>query len=136
MAAAAVVLDTDVVSFLFNNHSRAVFYEQIIVGKRLTIALTTLAEIEFGIEKRGWGTPRRELMRRFLTRFAIVPPGENTARIWARIKLECEKKGRPIRTADGWIAATALEMNVPLVTNNVSDFETVPGLTILSPVVD
>jgi toxin FitB len=39
----------------------------------------------------------------------------------------------PILTPDALIAATALELDVPLMTRNRRDFEAVPGLTILAP---
>ena len=49
-----------------------------------------------------------------------------------RVKSGCEKKGRPITFADAWIAAAALQLNVPLATHNASDFEAVDGLLILT----
>jgi predicted nucleic acid-binding protein len=42
------------------------------------------------------------------------------------------RQGRPIQTADAWIAATALHLNVPLVTHNPHDYRGVIGLTVLS----
>jgi predicted nucleic acid-binding protein len=40
------------------------------------------------------------------------------------------------RTADAWIAATALQLGVPLVTHNVGDYAGVSGLAILSEATD
>jgi predicted nucleic acid-binding protein len=71
-------------------------------------------------------------MRRFLTRFTLLPPDAETARTWARIKSGCEKKGRPIAFADAWIAAAALQLNAPLVTHNARDYRAVEKLTVLS----
>jgi predicted nucleic acid-binding protein len=125
-------VDTDVISFLFKSHSLASIYQPILVGKALAVSPFTLAEIEYGMEAKNWGASRRDLMRRFLTRFTTLLPDADTARIWARIKSNCEKKGRPITFADAWIAATALQLNVPLATHNASDFEAVDGLLILT----
>ena len=94
--------------------------------------LITLAEIEYGMEVNNWGANRRDLMRRFLARFTPLLPDTETARVWARIKSHCEKKGRPITFADAWIAAAALQLNVPLVTHNASDYGAVEDLTILT----
>jgi len=55
-----------------------------------------------------------------------------TARLWALVKATCERKGRPIAILDGWIAATALRLGVPLVTNNVRDFQPVDNLTVIT----
>jgi predicted nucleic acid-binding protein len=71
-------------------------------------------------------------MRRFLTRFTPLLPDTETARLWARIKRSCEKKGEPITFADAWIAAAALQLNVPLVTHNIRDYAAVENLTILT----
>ena len=49
-----------------------------------------------------------------------------------RIKSGCEKKGRPITFADAWIAAAALQLSVPLVTHNASDYRAVEKLTVLT----
>jgi predicted nucleic acid-binding protein len=71
-------------------------------------------------------------MRRFLVRFALLPPDAETARLGARIKSACQKKGRPIMFADAWIAASAVQLNVPLATHNASDFAPVENLQILT----
>lgn len=131
-AATPVVVDTDVVSFLFKNHPLASAYQAILAGKALAISLTTLAEIEYGMEVKGWGASRRALMRRFLDRFTPLLPDIETARIWAQIKTACEKKGRPITFADAWIAAAAMQLNVPLATHNASDYAAVESLSILT----
>ena len=127
-----VVVDTDVVSFLFKNHSLAPSYQAILAGKALAVSLITLAEIEYGMEAKNWGASRRDLMRRFLARFTLLFPDTETTRVWARIKSGCEKKGRPITFADAWIAAAAVQLHVPLTTHNARDYGAVENLTILT----
>src|ERR1017187_5599885 len=128
----AVVVDTDVVSFLFKGHSLAPAYQAILAGRRLAVSLITLAEIEDGMDARNWGARRRDLMDRFLSRFTPLLPDTETARVWARIKTGCEKKGRPITFADAWIAAAAVQLHVPLTTHNARDYGAVENLTILT----
>jgi predicted nucleic acid-binding protein len=65
------------------------------------------------------------------TSFIRRGPGKQ----WARIKNEREKKGRPVSFADAWIAAITLQLNIPLVTHNVRDYEAIDNLTILTAVV-
>ena len=131
-ATTPAVVDTDVVSFLFKSHSLAPAYQALLAGRPLAVSLITLAEIEYGMEAKNWGASRRDLMRRFLTRFTLLLPDAETARLWARIKSACEKKGRPIMFADAWIAAAAVQLNVPLATHNASDFAAVENLQILT----
>jgi predicted nucleic acid-binding protein len=42
------------------------------------------------------------------------------------------RKGRQISAADAWIAATALTLSAPLVTNNSKDYRYVDGLQVVS----
>jgi predicted nucleic acid-binding protein len=131
-ATTPVVVDTDVISFLFKSHSLAPAYQAILAGRALAVSLITLAEIEYGMEAKDWGTSRRDLMRRFLTRFTPLLPDAETARTWARIKNSCEQKGRPITFADAWIAAAALQLNIPLVTHNARDYGAIEDLTVVT----
>ena len=127
-----VVVDTDVISFIFKDHQFGPADPAILAGRSLTVSLITLAEIEYGMEVKNWGTWRGELMGRFLSRFKPLLPDIDTANQWAQIKRGCEKKGTPISFPDGWIAASALQLNIPLVTHNASDYEAIDGLTILT----
>src|SRR5437588_463481 len=111
---APAVVDTDVVSFLFKSHPLAPAYQTILAGRPLVVSLITLAEIEYGMEVKTWRANRRDVMHRFLGRFTPLLPDVETARLWARIKSAREKKGRPITFADAWIAAAALQLNIPL----------------------
>jgi predicted nucleic acid-binding protein len=129
-ATTPAVVDTDVISFLFKAYSLALVYQAILARRPLAVSLITLAEIEYGMEVKNWGANRRGLMRRFLTRFTTLLPDTETARVWARIKSGCEKKGRPITFADAWIAAAAVQLSVPLATHNANDFRAVEGLMI------
>src|ERR1700689_5412913 len=103
-SATPVVVDTDVISFIFKDHSLAPAYQAILAGRSLTVSLITLAEIEYGMGAKNWGGRRRDLMGRFLSRFKPLLPDLDTANQWARIKSGCERKGRPISFPDAWIA--------------------------------
>jgi tRNA(fMet)-specific endonuclease VapC len=131
-SATPAVVDTDVVSFLFKSHPLALAYQAILAGRPLAVSLIILAEIEYGMDVKNWGSGRRDLMRRFLGRFTPLLPDTETARLWARTKNAREKKGRPITFADAWIAAAALQLKVPLATHNASHFEGIQDLTVLT----
>ena len=130
--ATLVVVDTDVISFLFKNHSLAPAYQTLLAGKSLALSLVSLAEIEYGMNVKNWGGSRRELMQQFIARFTLLLPDHETAILWALIKNNCEKKGYPISFPDAWIAAAAMQLNVPLATHNARDYAAVDRLTILT----
>ena len=53
----------------------------------------------------------------------ILPINEPIAERWGFLAGQCKLKGRPLKVADGFIAATALEHDLIVVTRNVRDFE-------------
>ncbi len=62
----------------------------------------------------------------------ILPINEPIAERWGLLAGECRLKGRPLKVADGFIAATALEHDLTVVTRNVRDFEGL-GVAVLNP---
>jgi predicted nucleic acid-binding protein len=57
---------------------------------------------------------------------------ENVSNRWGILDGECQLKGTPLGTADGMIAATALEHDLTVVTRNVKDFAGL-GVVLLNP---
>ncbi len=126
------LVDTDVVSYLFRGDTRAQFYRPYLAGKQLAISFMTVAELERWVLERGWGQPRQQRMEAYLRRFTIYLVNRALCRAWAEVTYQARRKGRPIQTADAWIAATALTYSLPLVTHNVSDYAGVDGLALIS----
>lgn len=129
-----VVVDTDVVSYSIKRDTRADLYRPHIEGRVAVIAAQTRAELELWARKHNWGARRTAEMREYLRRFALAPFDEDLCEAWAEATDGARRVGRPIQTADAWVAATALRYGVPLVTNNPSDFAGVAGLTVISEV--
>lgn len=127
-----VVVDTDIVSFLFKGDTRADDYAPLLHGRALSVSFMTVAELELWALLRGWGEQRRQGFQHYLSHFGVVPSSPALCRTWASVRAECRWRGRPIEVADAWIAATALLYNVPLITGNRADYEAIPGLTLLS----
>ena len=128
----AVVVDSDVVSFLFKGDTRAIKYRPHLDGQLPIISFMTLAELERWTISRNWGARRRQDLLNYLRRYLVEPSSPDLCRRWAEAIESARRAGKPILTADAWVAATALAYDVPLVTNNPSDFAGVAGLTIIS----
>jgi len=71
-----------------------------------------------------------DLVPRFRGR--ILPVTYAIADRWGRLDGECQLRGAPLNTADGLIAATALEHDLTVVTRNVKDFAGL-GVTLFNP---
>ena len=127
-----ILVDTDVVSYLLNRHSLADEYEKLLFGFVPMVSFVTVAEMYRGAYKRNWGPRRMAELATHLRRFAVVPSSLQVCLSYAQIANEAEARGRPIATADAFIAACARSLNIPLLTNNVRHFEGIEGLTVLS----
>jgi predicted nucleic acid-binding protein len=128
----AAIVDTDVVSMLFKGDTRAVAYRPHITGRLLGISFMTLAELERWPLEREWGQRRKLELAQHLTRYVVLPVSRELCGKWAEVSFVAKRKGRPIQTADAWIAASSLYYQVPLITNNRADYSAVDGLVLLS----
>jgi tRNA(fMet)-specific endonuclease VapC len=127
-----LVVDTDVVSYLFRGDTRAALFRPLLQDRLLVIAFMTVAELDRWALSRDWGPVRMAAMERHLRRFVLYPFDRTLCRRWAEVIDGARRQGRPIQTADAWIAATALHLGVPLVTHNPADYAGVLGLTVVT----
>jgi tRNA(fMet)-specific endonuclease VapC len=127
-----VVVDTDVVSFLFKDDSRASGYLPLLQGRKLLVSFMTEAELEHWIIVAHWGAGRIQRFRSYMDRFVAVPSSRDLIVHWAQVMAVSRSNGRRIEVADGWIAATAQLYGAIVVTNNPTDYAGVPGLEVRS----
>ncbi len=128
-----VVVDTDVMSFAFKRDSRVEKFAPALDYGELLISFMTLAETERWRISRIWGPSRLAAWRSFSSRFMVLPVSVETCRLWAEIVERMRSKGRGISFQDAWIAATAIEVQCPLLTHNTRHFATIEGLEIWKP---
>lgn len=116
------VVDTDVVSYIFKWHTSAPRYIELLADNEVILSFVTPAEMRLGALKAHWGARNRNLLEGFLSRFAVCYPDDQICSLWAEVKDESDRKGHPIGSQDAWIAATALYLDSPLITNNAKDY--------------
>lgn len=126
-----LVVDTDVISYLFKQDTRGDFYKPHLQGHLLLISPMTRAELEVWALEHSWGRTRREAMRVHLKQFILVPFHEELCVKWAEAMDSARRRGRSINIADAWVAAVALQYDVPLVTHNRSDYLGVANLKLV-----
>ena len=92
------------------------------------ISVIVLGELEYGVANSH--ETRREQNRQALLDFVsavqISPLTESVSEVYGQVRAEIKKQ--PIGPNDTWIAAHALALQLPLVTNNVREFSRVPNL--------
>ncbi len=124
-SSAAVVIDTMAVSALINPDrwsAEAGEFRDIIGGRLALVSFVTVTELRYGALKAGWGELRRRGLERDLDRFTIVQPDDEMMQVCAALRVRCERDGhglgQKIHEADRWIAATALRLLIPLVSDD------------------
>ena len=128
-----IVVDTDVVSYLFNAHSQAEFFQPYLLHRTLAVSFMTIAQLYYGAFHASWGTSRLTRLENHLKNYVILPYDHELCLKWAAVRQECESNGRPIEHADCWVAACALRHDCALATNNLKHFAHIEGLALISP---
>lgn len=128
-----ILVDTDVVSYLFKRHPLANAFAARLEGHHLCISFVTPAEIEFGMRAAHWGSDRTHAMRTHLAKFEVIHSSPDLCRMWATVTSESASKGRRMSQHDAWIAAAAIHFDASLATNNLRHFRHLGRLKFLLP---
>lgn len=114
------MLDTNTVSYIVKNLSRAARDKMLNLSDEETccISVVTEAEIRYGLALRPEATALKTLMVEFLSNIDIVPWGSEEAIAYATIRAHLDKKGKTVENMDLMIAAHAVAIRAALVTND------------------
>ena len=129
-----LLLDTNIVSFLFKGDTRIKTYEPHLKGFKLAVSFMTVAELYQWAAVRKWGVNRTRQLEIALQNYVVLPFDIDLCRLWGQIRAGCRSAGRPISPQDAWVAATAVRFEIPLVTHNPNDFKAVDGIEIITTV--
>jgi tRNA(fMet)-specific endonuclease VapC len=94
----------------------------------LGISLVTWGELCFGVDKSNDPKRAHERLARCVADVPIHIPGLDTGLHYGGIRATLERAGTLIGNNSLWIAAHARALGVTLISNNVGEFERVPGL--------
>ena len=124
--------DTDVVSIVFRGTDpRKAQCGELLADRQVAITFMTLAELLVWPRVNQWGPQRRSALEGRVKGYTILLPDEDTCRIWAEVRAECQAAGSPIAATDAWMAAIALQWDLELVTGNFRDYTAVSGLKLV-----
>lgn len=135
--AAGVVVDTMVVSWLFDGRPNAVAdqYRTLIDATPVLLAFQTVMELRYGALRAGWGELRRRRLERRIAELTVVQPDDEMIRVCAELRQACRQLGHPlsskIHDGDRWIAAAAIRLGLPLVSHD-GVFKATPRLVLLT----
>ena len=136
MQAAAVVVDTMVVSALLNearNPGKAKLFRALVGESPIVVSFVTVTELRYGAFRAGWGDLRCRALERDLGRLIVVQPDDDLMQRCAELRATSAANGHPLgqkaHESDRWIAATALHLRAELVSDD-GVFRNVPGLVV------
>ena len=90
-----------------------------------------LGELLYGSLNSAKPQKNEQAVRKFSVQSALVPIDEAIAIRYATVRLKLKKIGRPIPENDIWVAATCLELGVPLLTRD-GHFDHIRGLEVIN----
>lgn len=120
MATQALLVDTDVFSFLTWQRAQAEPFREIVEGRLLALSFATVGEVYYGAAHARWGESRLQRLSDALGRYTILPGTSEIARCFGDIKVQFRDQ---LDERDMWIAATALAHELPIATNNLRHFK-------------
>jgi tRNA(fMet)-specific endonuclease VapC len=124
------LLDTNIVSDLVRNTQGAVAAKVAAVGEAtLATSIIVAAELRLGTAKKASPclTAQIEAILALLPILPLEPPVD---RAYGGLRAHLEAAGTPIGANDFLIAAHSLTLGLTVVTNNMREFERVPGLSV------
>jgi len=124
------LLGTNIVIYVIKRRPtevREVFNRQ---HGRIAISAITLAELVHGAEKSQFPARNLDVVEDFCSRLTVMPYTPESAYHYGSIRAALERQGKPIGGNDLHIAAHARSAGLTLVTNNLAEFERVPGLLV------
>jgi tRNA(fMet)-specific endonuclease VapC len=123
------LLDTNICIYALKNRPPEVLERLRAVGRAaVAVSVITVLELRQGAEKSQQMAANHSRLDFFLAPMRVLPFDEDAALAGARIRAHLERQGTPIGDLDSLIAAHALARDLILVTNNLWEFERVPGL--------
>ena len=79
----AIVVDTDVISYIFKGDTRSASYYPHLSGKLALISFMTLAELRQWALLRNWGDARRQQLEDFLHDYIVIHSNHQLCSKWA-----------------------------------------------------
>lgn len=124
------LLDTNIVIFTMKNRPQHVKRRFMEHQRRMAISAVTLGELVFGAEHSQQVERNLADIEAMAARLDVLPFDAEAAYHFGQIRAALYRTGRPIGPYDMMIAGQARARGLTLVTNNMKEFERVPGLVV------
>lgn len=120
-----ILLDTNVVIALFAKDEAV--QQNLLEVAEVFVPVIVLGELHYGAGKSAKAAANSARIEAFAAKSAVLLCDAETARHYGEVKDGLRMKGRPIPENDVWIAATAIQHGLTLITRD-SHFQAIEGL--------
>jgi len=126
-----IMLDTNICIYILRDRPIKLL-EKLNSAGDISISSIVYAELLFGIElsPQKKQKARSEQLKRFTQHLTIIPWDESAAMHYSQIRSKLKRTGALIGNMDLLIGSHARSLGIELVTNNIKEFERIPGLKI------
>lgn len=123
-------IDTDVFSLIYLRKGAYQQFWALVQGHLLVVSFVTVGELRAMGVKAGWGQARRQRLDQVLREnYVVLTATDAVVRKYAELHARFKGRLKHGGENDMWTAACSLAQPeaVPIVTNNLSDFQTIAG---------
>jgi predicted nucleic acid-binding protein len=102
------------------------------IPEQLGVSVITIGELRLGVLSAQDTVTRERRLGTLEQALALdpIPIDQSVASAWARLRIALRDTGKRMPLNDSWIAATAMALNIPVVTQD-TDYDGVPGLIVI-----
>jgi len=126
-----IMLDTNICIYILRDRPIKLL-EKLNSADEISISSIVYAELLYGIElsPQKKQKTRLEQLKRFTQHLTIIPWDENAAIHYSQIRAKLKRTGALIGNMDLLLGSHSRSLGIELVTNNIKEFERIPGLKI------
>lgn len=124
------MLDTNICIFTIKNKPNQVREAFKQHHERLCISTVTLMELIYGAEKSSHPDRNLHVVEGFAARLEVLQYDMDAAAHTGQLRAELARSGKPIGPYDQMVAGHARSMGLVVVTNNLREFQRVPGIRV------
>lgn len=116
MIGSRCLLDTNIIIHSFKERNEIV--KRLDEFESVFVSVTVVGELFYGAYKSSNTVKHLNQIQKFISECVIIEINASTSEFYGRIKTALYLKGKPIPENDIWIAASALQHNLPLFTDD------------------
>jgi len=124
------MLDTNICIYVMKTYPPELREKFNALAEQLCVSSITLGELHHGAEKSARRAENLTAIGEFVARLEVLAFGDKAAAHYGQLRAELERAGTPCGLHDTQIGGHARSEGLIVVTNNLGEFERMPGLRV------